>query len=142
MSGFDDRKSAPMAWHPAHGKLALEILRHNQRVAEAMASVARLRGGGAALDEARRKFWAMGIDALIPVPGQQHDTRLSDVVITKGKALIKLKLEAGDVEAAERLARETGKSFDECLELYSAINIMNTPSYQGGELIQKGARVK
>jgi hypothetical protein len=51
--------------------------------------------------------------------------------------VIKLKLEAGDVERAEALAKETGLSFDECIKIYSDINIMNTPSYQGGQLIQK-----
>jgi hypothetical protein len=140
MSDFDQRKSAPPAWHPAHNKLVLEILAHNRRVAEIMATVARLHGG-ADLEAAKQKFWARGTEAFIVLPGQASDTALTNVVITKRGDVIKLKLEAGDVEAAERLAKKTGKSYAECLKIYSDLNIRNTPSYMGGELIEKGASV-
>jgi len=86
----------------------LRIIAHNRKVGEMLANVARM-NGDAALEQAKREFWARGIEALIPVPGQSHDTQLTDVVITKRGNVIKLKLEAGDVEAAERLAKKTGK---------------------------------
>src|SRR5215472_7515969 len=50
---------------------------------------------------------------------------------------LNLKLMEGDVEGAERLSKRTGLSFDECLKIYSDLNILNTPSYLGGGLIQK-----
>ena len=61
----------------------------------------------------------------------------SRVGLRKGSTVLQLKLEAGDVQRAEELARETGCSFDECIKIYSDINILNTPSYLGGELIAK-----
>ena len=71
------------------------------------------------------------------VSNEVSDSHLGRIGLKKGCIVIKLKLEAGDVERAEVLAKETGLSFDECIKIYSDINIMNTPSYQGGELIQK-----
>src|SRR5262249_41131031 len=50
---------------------------------------------------------------------------------------LNLKLMEGDVERAEVLAKETGLSFDECIKIYCEINIRHTPSYMGGEMIQK-----
>ena len=37
--------------------------------------------------------------------------------------------------------RKPEKSYEECLKIYSDLNIMNTPSYQGGELIAKGTKM-
>jgi len=140
MSGFDHRKSAAPAWRDRPMEV-LRIIEHNRKIGALLANVGRMHGG-AELERAKVEFWARGIEALIPLPGQRPDSAIiPDIVITKGASVIKLKLEAGDVEAAERLAKETGKSFDECLKIYSDLNIMNTPSYMGGELIQKGAKV-
>jgi hypothetical protein len=83
MSNRFDRKSAPLAWHPQQSGLVLQIIAHNRKIAELMATVARMRGGGAELERAKQKFWERGIEALIPVPGQSHDTALTDTVITK-----------------------------------------------------------
>ena len=38
------------------------------------------------MERAKAEFWARGIEALIPVPGQSHDTALTDLVITKGSS--------------------------------------------------------
>jgi hypothetical protein len=54
---------------------------------------------------------------------------------------LNLKLMEGDVERAEALAKQTGLSFDYCLKVYSDLNIRNTPSYMGGEMIQKVGKV-
>ena len=82
----------------------------------------------------RAEFWANTSQALdcVPVkPGQLCGTRLGK----RSKAMFKL--EAGDVEAAERMSKLTGYTFAECVKAYSDVNEMNTPSYEGGTLIQK-----
>jgi hypothetical protein len=54
---------------------------------------------------------------------------------------LNLKLMEGDVERASVLAKQSGLSLDACIKIYSELNIRNTPSYQGGEMIQKAGKV-
>ena len=87
----------------------------------------------------RAEFWAntSQVPDRVPVkPGQQCGTRLGK----RSKAMFKL--EADDVEAARRLSKLTGYTFEECLKAYSDVNEMNTPSYEGGTLIQKKGETK
>jgi hypothetical protein len=139
MSGIGDRSGSRSRRSWDREIEIMELVDRNRRIAEVMAECARLRGGSGALTEAKYRFWARALEHLRPIPGQRPDTALADVVITKkGKSVLQLKLMAGDVEAAERLSKTTGLPLGECLEVYSRLNILNTPSYMGGDLIEKG----
>jgi len=112
----------------------LEIVERNRRIATIMAEAARLRGGGAALEAAKREFWARSAQHLQPVPGQRSDSPMTDVVIVKGN---KMHLAAGDIEGAAKLAKREGISLKKAIEIYSEINKINQPSYLGGDLLEK-----
>jgi hypothetical protein len=63
--------------------LVLELLERNRRVAELMAQYGRVCGGAAALQELKYRFWADTLQHLHPIPGQRHDTALTDVIIKR-----------------------------------------------------------
>jgi len=131
MSSRSDRKKAGRAWHPARTAEMLGLIERFREYERAMASYPDPYGDLARIKD---EFWSAARGALDCVPialGQACGTRLGK----KGKAV--LKLEAGDVEAAERMSKLTGYSFEECLKAYSDVNEMNTLSYEGGTLIQK-----
>jgi hypothetical protein len=76
--------------------------------------------------------------ALRPLPNQMADTRLGDhIAILKGVGMEKANLSSADWALAERLAKRTGKTLERCLWAVDRVNQLNTPSYMGGELIQK-----
>jgi hypothetical protein len=77
-----------------------------------------------------------------PEPGQLPDTLLGTMIGLKKRSKAMFKPEADDVEAARRLSKLTGYTFEECLKAYSDVNEMNTPSYEGGTLIQKKGEQK
>jgi hypothetical protein len=73
------------------------------------------------------------------MPQQAPDGQLGTMIgLKKGKTVSKLILKAGDIEGAERLAKRTGLPLKDCIEAYSRVNLLNSPSYMGGDLIQKG----
>jgi hypothetical protein len=97
---------------------ALEADRHNQVIRE----------------------WLLGYLAqVMPAPGQRPDTMLGPyLAMRKASGSMSLKLMAGDVERAEALAKSSGLTVAECIEIYSQLNLRNTPSWQGGSLLEKG----
>jgi hypothetical protein len=63
----------------------LQLVERNRRVAEVMAEMQRRYGGYDALASARERFWALGLDALQPLPGQPSDSAINcgGTIITK-----------------------------------------------------------
>jgi hypothetical protein len=116
-SSGDRRKAEPVSW--ADPMQVLAILEHNRRIAELMAAVGRLHGGGAALEEAKRQFWADGIALLHPVPGQRLDTPLTNVPITKKGVKVSKKLKKE--RKAWELSKRSGVPFLTCLNAYDRV---------------------
>jgi hypothetical protein len=132
-SAGDRQKAAPVAW--ADPAMVLQIIEHNRKIGEMMAAVARVTGGGAVLDQAKRDFWEQGIAALYPVPGQRHDTPLINTPITKrGRQMLTKK----DLKRARRIAKTTGCSLEAAL---IALNKVSVASYRGDDVLRKAARL-
>jgi hypothetical protein len=83
MSTPGDRRSAPRPFHTHQTETALGVVERNARVAALMAEAQRRFGGHDELHRAIAHFWATGLRALQPLPGQPPDSALTDVVITK-----------------------------------------------------------
>jgi hypothetical protein len=133
VSAWSDRKKAGRAWHPDR---LVEMLGLVERFREYERVLAQYPDPGGDLRRLKDAFWSTTREALECVPikrGQACGTKLGK----RSNAM--LKLEKGDVEAADRLAKLSGLTFEECLKIYSDLNVMNTPSYLGGELIEKGS---
>jgi hypothetical protein len=85
-----------------------------------------------------RQWLCDHLERTAPAEGQRLDTRLGTI-----EGWTTMKLLAGDIEAAEKLAKAEGITLAKALAIYSALNIANTPSYAGGTLIsKKGDSVK
>jgi hypothetical protein len=129
MSGASDRRRDRTQRRVAE---ALEAERvHNRRLEDEMARLANQL-------QAMKDWWRLY--GAVPRPGQPYDTFIEEQErrFTRGSAVLDLKLEAGDIAIAERLAKQTGRPLDACIKAISQVNIMNTPSYEGGTLIRKG----
>ena len=129
MSGASDRRRDRTQRRVAE---ALEAERvHNRRLEDEMARLANQL-------QAMKDWWRLY--GAVPRPGQPHDTFIEEQErkFTRTITVLDLKLETGDVEIAERLAKQTGKPLDACIKAISQVNIMSTPSYEGGTLIRKG----
>jgi hypothetical protein len=120
-----------------HYQLADAIAARNDQIAECMAEAARIYGGGGALSEAKYNFWVRTFEHLHPVPGQRRDSAMTDIVITKGAS----KLTKDDWKLAKRMAKEKGMSLEKALWAIEQVNDLNTPSYQGGSLLEKGGEL-
>ena len=146
MSGAGDRKKQEKL-HPAvlNAKLDAE-LRRDPRDREAMARwllwhppyfETSTMPADRARNQEMRAYLSQHLEEAMP----QHapDGQLGTMIgLKKGKTVTKLILKAGDIEGAERLAKRTGLPLKDCIKIYSDVNVLNSPSYTGGDLIQKG----
>jgi hypothetical protein len=123
MSSSGDRRSSKTSRRLAE-ELAAELARERRLEFE----MARMRNSLAALKE---RWWSQRLEAA-QVP---EDRRCGTPLIEgfkKGTAVT-----SEDWALAERLAKSTGKTMEACLWAIERVNRLATPSYLGGELIEK-----
>ena len=99
----------------------------------------------AAEARSRMRTWMCGyLENTSPIARQRPDSHLGDVIgltelAKKGSVM---HLMAGDIELAQKMSRKQGWPLAKCLAAITKVNVLNTPSYLGGDLLEKGSMKK